>query len=240
MLRAVVAVVVVVAVVAVVAVVTVVAGVAGGAVIFLTLYFVVPAANAVLDHVSVQVSRWLLTDLVDRRSAAWQRLWMIGHVIADVFAAGIFLLALAVLLPAVLQVTNRALDAVGWPLVEWGVYLDAWRREPFGAGLLVTGMLATTLVPTILHLLAAGGALTLPVIGGGRIRTLAAKPATTLFDRINFVGLIAISVFLSWAVLVVIGVAIWEATEVFSGPLGSKLADLAEEVGRAIGGPGAP
>ncbi len=227
-----------VAVIAVVAVVAVVA--VEQSVIYLTFLLIVPVVNAVLDHVSVQISRWLLSDLVVRRGATWQRLMVFGHIMADVIAAAVFLVILAVFLPVTLQLANRAFDTLGWPLVEWGLYLDAARREPFGAGLLVTGMLATTLIPTVLHLIAAGGALALPQIGGGTIRRLADKAETTLLDRVGFVGLTVLSVFLSWAVLVVVSVGLWEASEAFLGPLGVKLADLAEGVGRAIGGPGAP
>ncbi len=221
---------------------------AGGAivaVVYLTFVLIVPMANALLDHVSVQVSRWLLSDLVARRGAAWQGLMVLGHIMADVIAAGLFLVILAVLLPAVLQLANWAFDAFGWSLVEWGLYLDAARHDPFGAGLLVTGMLATTLLPTVLHLLAAGGALVLPGIGGARIEQIAEKAKPTLLDRSAFLALIGLSVLVSWAVLVVGSVALWQAAGVFLDPqagqsLGGLLADLAEGVGRAIGGPGAP
>jgi hypothetical protein len=242
----------VVAVVAVVAVSVAVLAVAVGAVgavgtggtviavFYLTMFICVPAANAALDHISVQVSRWLLTDLVDRRGTARKNLMMLGHVVADVIFAVIFLVMLAILLPMVLQLTNRAFDAAGWPVVEWGPYLDAARRDPFGAGLLVTGMLATTLIPTILHMLAAGGAFLLPIIGGNLIEELATKPEPTLLDRIGFAVLTVSSILLSWAMLAVLAIAIWEAVAAFGLPLGSNLADLAETIGRAVGGPGAP
>lgn len=229
------------AVVAGVAGAAVAPGVAGGeAVIAVTLLILIPTANAVLDHLSVQVSRWLLSDLVDRRGAAWQQMMIVGHVVADVILAGLFLVLLALMLPAILQGANTAFAAFGWPLIEWPLYLQTARDDPLGKGLLVTGMLATTLIPTVLHLLAAGGALALPAIGGGYIEKLADKPSTTLLDRTVFVGLIAVSVLLSWAGLVVVAVILWEAAGSFVGPLGNHLADLAETVGRAIGGPGAP
>ena len=79
-----------------------------------------------------------------------------------------------------------------------------------------------------------------PAIGGRWIDTLAEKDETTLLDRIGFVVLIFLSVFLSWTTLVVIAIVFWEAVGTFVGPLGGHLADLAETVGRAIGGPAAP
>lgn len=48
---------------------------------------------------------------------------------------------------------------------------------------MVTGMLATTLIPTELHLLAGCVALALPVIGGGWIAKNAGESGATLLDR---------------------------------------------------------
>ena len=61
-----------------------------------------------------------------------------------------------------------------------------------------------------------------------------------MLDRVGFVGLVAFTVALSWAVLVVIAVTLWEAATLWIGPLGTWLADLADATGRFIGGPGAP
>lgn len=105
--------------------------IAHAGVVLATMLVLVPATNAVMDHFSVQVSRWLLTDLVERRGAAWQWLVVLGHVIADIIAAGVFLVVLAVLLPALLQLANCGFGAIGWPLVDWPLYLHAARTEPF-------------------------------------------------------------------------------------------------------------
>ena len=239
---------------AVVAVVAVVAGVAVGAavalgtvgtvgavvgvggvgavdaVVYALLFLLLPFANAALDHLSVQVSRLLLADLI-RRAGPWQWLVVAGHVLLDIIAAALFLVGLAILLPVVLQAANLGFVGLGWPVVEWRLYLDAARADPFGAGLTVTGMLATTLIPTVLHLLAAGVALGLPVIGGRRIEVLADQPSTTLLDRAGFVLLAAVPGLLSWATLCVIAIVLWHAAGLCFGPLGGHLAALAETAG---------
>ena len=220
----------------------VVAGVAGGAVVYLTFLVAVPIANAALDHVSVQFSRWLLADLVKPRAAAWQSLAIAGHVVADVVVAILCLTGLAILLPTVVQFANLGFGAVRWPTVEWGIYLNAARASPFGAGVLVVGMLATTLVPTILHLLAAGGALLVPRLGGGQIRALARKAETAEsdgIDRLGLAALIGLSAFLSWAALVLIATALWEAA-LLGGLIGPWLAQVAVITGQAIAGIGPP
>jgi hypothetical protein len=139
-----------------------------------------------------------------------------------------------------LQLANHGFDLVGWPAVDWGAYLQAARDDPFGAGLTVTGMLATTLLPTLLHLLAAGVALLPPSIGGGGIAGLAAKKKTTLLDRVIFVASVAGSAVASWLILALVCIVLWHGLGSFAGPLGGHLADLAVEAGRWVGGPGAP
>lgn len=211
---------------------------AADAVVLFTFLLIIPIANAALDHVSVQVSRFLLQDMLRRRASAHQWLIVTWHITADVVFAVIFLVLLAILLPVVMQATNHGFDALGLPSVEWLIYLNAARHDPFGEGWLVTGMLATTLFPTALHLLAAGGALILPRIGGGVIKRLAEKDETTLLDRIIFVGAIAVTVLLSWGALAGAATGLWHLGNTYIGPLGTWLADVAEWSGRAVGGPG--
>lgn len=101
-------------------------------------------------------------------------------------------------------------------------------------------MLLTTLIPTILHLVAAGVALALPWIGGDAVDRLAGKTNPTLLDRLCFVGLMVVSVLLSWIALAVVSVILLEAAASFLGPIGVSLGYLALAAGRMVGGPGAP
>jgi hypothetical protein len=70
----------------------------------------------------------------------------------DLLIAGLCLILLAMLLPNVIELANLALYSLGWPVVEWLSLLDSARDAPFTKGIFVTGMLATTLLPTVLHL----------------------------------------------------------------------------------------
>lgn len=160
-------------------------------------------------------------------------------MLIDVAFALLCLGLLAILLPAALQAANFAFDRAGWPAFAWGPYLDAARNDPLGKGWLVTGMLGTTLIPTILHLLAAGGALLVPWTGGEWVRSLAGKPDTDIVDRLGLATLVFAAIFFSWTALVLIAVILYQSIAVVL-PLASDLADLAEFIGRTIGGPGAP
>ena len=66
------------------------------------------------------------------------------------------------------------------------------------------------------------------------------QETTTRLDRVIFAVLVAATVTLSWRILSIVGLVLWEAATLWIGPLGTWLADLAEATGRFIGGPGAP
>jgi len=93
---------------------------------------------------------------------------------------------------------------------------------------MVTGMLATTLVPTALHLFAGCVALALPKIGGGWIAAKAATGENTLIDRIFIVGLVMISAAIPWSLLCLALIVGYHMLSLWFGPLGTHLLDLAE------------
>jgi hypothetical protein len=138
-----------------------------------------------------------------------------------------FLVILAVMLPVVLEVTNLGLTAIGWPSVEWRLYLDAARNDPLGGGLLVTGMLATTLIPTLVHLLAGSVALLLPWFGGRWIVALAEAGTPSLWDRGRFAVLAGAAGLLPWTALCLAAITAYHAAGLWFGPLGAGLARLA-------------
>ena len=51
-----------------------------------------------------------------------------------------------------LEVSNLVFALFGFPEFAWKSQIDLARVSPFRDGLLVTGMLETTLVPTVIHL----------------------------------------------------------------------------------------
>lgn len=150
----------------------VVAGVATeNAVFLLSIYLLLPVLNALLDYFSVALTRKLMDHLYPAADTdpapPWQR--AVLHIGIDVLAAVGFLVALAVVLPAGLQALNNALAAFGQEAlaVDWGRLLEAARDRPFTDGIMVTFMLATTLLPTAVHLIAGATAILTPRWGGG-------------------------------------------------------------------------
>ena len=114
-----------------------------GMLVFLVL---LPLLNAVLDFLSLGISRGLLSHAL-RGNPGLGRIG--GHIFLDVVLATIFLFLLAAVLPFVLEGLNQIF---GWVVVNWREYLAKASSDPLGEGLVVTGMLVTTLIPTFLHL----------------------------------------------------------------------------------------
>lgn len=128
--------------------------------IFLAL---LPILNALLDWLSLATSRYLISHVLNQRNKNW--LMLLKHIILDIALAVIFMLSIATLIPISLQATNLILAFFEFELIlSWKLLLDQTRQEPFTQGLLVTGMLFTTLIPTFLHLILCVLALLCPVI----------------------------------------------------------------------------
>jgi len=123
-------------------------GTSGGAhgTLFILLYVVLPTLNGFFDWISLGASRKLLGGLVGRTTLKAA----IVHVLLDLLIAALFLLLLAVALGFVLELTSQW-TAVGDDRLDWRAYVESVMHAPLGAGLMVTVMLASTLLPTLGH-----------------------------------------------------------------------------------------
>lgn len=117
----------------------------------LILFTALPILNAGLDWLSWWASRGLMRDLFPRADAPVPGMWRIlAHLALDIAVAALALLALAAVLPFGLGLASRFGSEFPWrDLVADG------QDHPLAQGLGVTIMLATTLIPTALHLIAA-------------------------------------------------------------------------------------
>lgn len=115
------------------------------------ILMMLPLLNAGLDGLSWWASRGLMRDLFPRTDAPVPGMWRIlAHLALDILVAVLALLALAAVLSLGLGLANRFGAEFPWrELVVDG------RDHPMTQGLGVTIMLATTLIPTALHLIAA-------------------------------------------------------------------------------------
>jgi len=117
-------------------------------------YLSLPIINAALDFPSWGASRWLMRRLErDAERGAWPAI--IFHAALDLALAVFFLATLTAIFANALQGVG-ILSGPNWRLESF--FLDA-ETDPWGDGFFLTAMLLSTLVPTIIHLAAAVGAL---------------------------------------------------------------------------------
>lgn len=122
--------------------------------LILFVSFIIPFLNGALDWPSWGVSRWMMRRLErDAERGVWPII--ILHMMIDIALAFLFL-AILIAVFAVLGELISSNPSFTWHEDE--IFRDA-KTDPFGAGFWLTAMLLSTLVPTIIHLAAAVGAL---------------------------------------------------------------------------------
>ncbi len=134
---------------AIVAVNAAINGADGQVALWVSLFLLLPLLNAALDWLSWGVTRFLLRRAAQSGGGFLGWIVLIGELIIDLLAAALFLTALAILLPVVFELWNRIAFGAH---VDWVQMANDALRDPFGVGLLVTGMLVTTFLPTLIHL----------------------------------------------------------------------------------------
>jgi hypothetical protein len=147
------------------------AGAAAAAII--TFYVALPAANAALDWLSWLITRRLLRRPPDGDSTSRLAVGMGARLFFDLGFAFASLCLLAIVLPNTIEIANSLFIILDWPMIAWRPLLDQAVAAPFSSGVFVTGMLLTTLVPTLLHV-AAG------LFGVFAVWSLAAREAVRL------------------------------------------------------------
>ena len=173
-------------------------------------------------------------------ASASRRLTVAWHAGLDLVLAAGFLALLAFVLPMVLEAARSIFGALGWGDFAWRPMLEAARDEPLGAGIMVTGMLATTLLPTALHFFIASMALLIPNFdlsrpSRSRLRGWMDLKKPHYFITIGVVGWLAGGALMSWLVLVLIGTTTYALVSAFGPDAGEILLWIAEQ-GAAIGG----
>ena len=137
---------------------------------FIISMLILPMMNGALDHASWWVSRFLGHDLAHglsgTLSAARTLTRSLLHIAADLVLALIFFVAMAFALGVAFESYDlyAELDKVYLlPEGDQPGYADILRSDPLGAGLWITLMLLTTLIPTVIHFGMVAGAI-LPAI----------------------------------------------------------------------------
>jgi hypothetical protein len=111
------------------------------AAIWIVTLALLPLVNAVFDWLSYGITLWLLT-------RGHRRGWPLVSALADLAAAAVLFAALSVTLVCLFGLIDHLRGA---PLIDVGRLLIGLRDDPAGNWWLVA-MVASTLVPTLLHL----------------------------------------------------------------------------------------
>ena len=164
-----------------------------------------------------------------------------GHLLLDLLLAFGFLFALAALLPVSVQAIN-AIFANDTVLVVWAPMLETARQAPWNAGLGVTLMLITTLLPTGLH--AGVGLFALlvrPMPGHGWVLRRLREPEPIMLHRAGIALWLLTFALGSLCLVLVAGWLLWLGLSMLTGETtGTMLLDTACWSARLVGGPGLP
>lgn len=115
-------------------------------------YLVLPIVNALTDYCSWGFTRFLLAKVDHSEESMLGFARVLAAVLADLVFAVLCLLGLAAVAAFTLEAFNLVVAYFGWPEFDWRSQISLARAYPFTLGLFVTGMLLTTLLPTIIHL----------------------------------------------------------------------------------------
>ena len=121
-------------------------------VLIITFLTILPAINAIFDWLSWAFTRYFLEKAKATQSGLGKLLVLAGHVVADFIAALLCLAGLAFTMGLALEGMNWGFVKLSWPQFDWTQQLYIAVHQPLTAGLAVTGMLLSTLVPTFIHL----------------------------------------------------------------------------------------
>lgn len=123
----------------------------GPALLLISLLSLFPILNTIADWLSWLVTRFLLKQAVKKTGSPFRAgMRLLAELIADL----VFALAALILLAAMLGAAFEAWNLLAGPgnIINWRAMAETAIAAPLTEGLLVTGMLITTFLPTIAHL----------------------------------------------------------------------------------------
>lgn len=213
----------------------------------ISFWLVLPVVNAVMDWLSWAVSRELAQHLVaDEADGVLGRVFSksgaVGHILIDGVLAVVFLFGLGLVLPTSVQAMNALLADGDADSIVWAPLLEEAQQAPWTAGLSVTLMLVTTLVPTALHVGTAFLALLVrPMVGHRRVVARLREDQPSRWHLAGIIIWLQLFVFGSVALTGLVGWGLYHCWTVLTGEtMGSLLLHTACWSARAVGGPGIP
>ncbi|MGL5363882.1 MAG: hypothetical protein ACRDBH_13455 [Bosea sp. (in: a-proteobacteria)] len=147
-------------------------------IVLFTFLAVLPLINAIFDWLSWAFTRYFLEKAETTTSGFKKLLVLVLHLMSDFAAALACLAGLAFSMGLALEAMNLGFIKLGWPQFDWTQQLYIAVHQPLTAGLAVTGMLLSTLVPTFIHLVV--GLWGVFAVSNPNIKAAAAKISDTM------------------------------------------------------------
>jgi hypothetical protein len=111
-----------------------------------------PIANGTMDWLSWGATRTLLAKFHNQGPTMRSPAWIAGAIFLDLLIAIACLAGLCVLMALILEALNQFFLWHGMPAINWRGQVALAVEYPLTKGILVTGMLVTTLIPTMIHI----------------------------------------------------------------------------------------
>jgi len=115
-------------------------------------YLVLPLANGLMDFASWAATRGLLKWFHQDRRGAWGGVLVVFSLIIDIVLALICLIVLVFLMVFLIEAVNLFGAWRDWHLIDWRAMVDKAHKPPIGNGVMIFGMVFSTLIPTAIHL----------------------------------------------------------------------------------------
>jgi hypothetical protein len=177
--------------------------------IYVLILFLIllPLTNSLLDYISLKISKYMAKQIIEDNSI----LTILLHILADLIIAILLLLNLALFLHFSVMGLNMFIDN---PIPMREMLLSTW-DDPFSIkNGWITFMLLSTLVPTVVHLVLALGALFVAIMPSSKSlkelkiynkgQEALLENAAHYFTRIAFM-----QTFFSFVILVLISLPFW-------------------------------
>jgi hypothetical protein len=117
----------------------------------LCFYLVLPLANGLMDFASWAATRHLLQWFHNDKRGVWGGVLVASSLIIDIVLALICLIVLVFLMVFLIEAVNFFSAWRGIPLIDWRAMV-AKSQTSIGNGVMIFGVVFSTLIPTAIHL----------------------------------------------------------------------------------------
>lgn len=201
-------------------------GLGAGTIAFVVLFFVAfPIVNAFFDYLSWYVTRWFLKIAEGLLPSRDSYLRLLRGLCVDVVWAVVCLLLLTIAIGAVLRLFDFWFPA---HTTDWQAQLRAIRTGTGNSGLLVSGMLATTFMPTLVHIfIGTAGILIAFTPSADRAIALLSEPKLSMAGKQELARIIRSMQILTYTIPVIAAIVVCSFPALIATTVGPIASDIA-------------